>query len=64
MDNEIILLNKIGLTDAEAKVYLTLLQNGSLSGYEAGKLAGVTRSKIYNILESLITKGFILYKEY
>lgn len=64
MENEVILLNKIGLTDAEAKVYLTLLQNGSLSGYEAGKLAGVPRSKIYNILESLIMKGFILYTEY
>lgn len=64
MDNEIIMLHKIGLTDAEAKVYLTLLQNGSLSGYEAGKLAGVPRSKIYNILESLIQKGFILYTEY
>lgn len=64
MDNELILLNKIGLTDAEAKVYLTLLQNGSLSGYESSKLAGVPRSKIYNILESLIVKGFILYTEY
>lgn len=64
MENELIMLNKIGLTDAEGKVYLTLLQNGSLSGYEAGKLAAVPRSKIYNILESLITKGFILYTEY
>lgn len=64
MDNEVKLLGKLGLTEAEAKVYLTLLQNGSLSGYEASKLAGVQRSKIYNILESMKDKGFILYTEY
>lgn len=64
MEKEILLLNKIGLTDAEAKVYLTLLQHGNLSGYEASKLAGVPRSKIYNLLESLIKKGFILYTQY
>lgn len=64
MENEIFLLNKIGLTDAEAKVYLALLQHGNLSGYEASKLAGVPRSKIYNLLESLINKGFILYTQY
>lgn len=64
MENEILLLNKIGLTDAEAKVYLVLLQKGNLSGYEASKLAGVSRSKIYNLLESLVNKGFILYTQY
>lgn len=64
MDNELQLLEKIGLTEAEAKVYMTLLQNGSLSGYEASKLAGVQRSKIYNLLESMKEKGFILYTEY
>lgn len=63
VDNEIILLNKIGLTDAEAKVYLALLRYGSTSGYEASKLSSVARSKIYNILESLVSKGFILYTE-
>ena len=55
------LLHKIGLTEAEAKVYLALLKNGSGSGYEASKQAGVPRSKIYNMLESLVTKGFVLY---
>lgn len=64
MDNELSLLNKIGLTDAEAKVYLTLSQNGSLTGYEASKMANVPRSKIYNILQSLIDKGFVLFTQY
>ncbi|MFI3171154.1 MAG: TrmB family transcriptional regulator [Eubacteriales bacterium] len=63
MDKEILLLNKIGLSDTESKVYLTVLQRGNLSGYETSKLAGIPRSKIYNILENLIQKGFILYSE-
>lgn len=62
-EKEIFLLNKLGLTDSEAKVYLALLKNGSASGYEASKISAVPRSKIYNILESLITKGFILFAE-
>ena len=57
------LLHKTGLTEAEAKVYLALLKNGSGSGYEASKQAGVPRSKIYNMLESLVTKGFVFYTE-
>jgi sugar-specific transcriptional regulator TrmB len=63
MIDEIVLLNKIGLTDAEARVYLALLRNGSATGYEASKLSQVARSKIYNILEALVSKGFILYAE-
>lgn len=64
MDNELNLLSKIGLTDSEAKVYLTLSQSGSLTGYEASKIANVPRSKIYNILQSLINKGFVLFTQY
>lgn len=63
LEDTIFLLRKIGLTDAEAKVYLTLLKKGSASGYEASKYSAVPRSKIYNILESLVIKGFILYSE-
>ena len=63
MVDKIGLLNKVGLTDAEAKVYLTLLKNGGATGYEASKFSAVPRSKIYNVLESLVIKGFILYSE-
>lgn len=64
LDTKINLLNKTGLTDGEAKVYLTLIKHGSMSGYEASKLSGVPRSKIYNVLESVVTKGFVLFSEY
>jgi len=63
ISNKINLLNRIGLTDAEAKVYVALLQKGELSGYESSKVSSVPHSKIYNVLESLISKGFILFTE-
>ena len=62
-DDRVYLLNKIGFTDSEAKVYLVLLKNGGMTGYEASKYSAVPRSKIYNVLESLVMKGFILYSE-
>ncbi|MEG0856670.1 MAG: helix-turn-helix domain-containing protein [Terrisporobacter sp.] len=64
LDEKISLLNRVGLTDAEAKVYLTLVKHGSLSGYEGSKLSGVPRSKIYNTLESLTRKGFALFSDH
>lgn len=63
IDGKINLLNKIGLTDTEAKVYLALIKEGSISGYEASKISGVPRSKIYITLKSLVRKGFILFSE-
>lgn len=63
MDQKINLLEKIGLTESESKVYLALVQHGTKSGYEASKLSMVPRSKIYNILESLVNKGFVLFSE-
>lgn len=63
MVDKIKLLNQIGLTEGESKVYLALLQHGEISGYEAAKLSGVPRSKIYNLLEALISKGYIMYSE-
>lgn len=63
MERTLDLLEKIGMTESEAKVYLALVENGSMSGYEASKCAMVPRSKIYNVLESLVSKGYILFSE-
>ena len=57
------LLNQIGLNESEAKAYLALVQHGSNSGYEVSKVSGVPRSKIYNTLEMLVTKGFVRFSE-
>lgn len=60
MNKMIEVLKRFDFTESEAKVYITLLQNGSCTGYEASKLSGVPRSKIYNILEILINRGALV----
>lgn len=60
MDKEISLLNNFGITNNEAKVYITLLQMDASTGYKISKSSGIPRSKIYNLLSSLEEKGLIL----
>lgn len=50
-------LLKIGLTPIEATVFITLVQNGALTGYEVAKLAGLSRSNVYAALYNLQEKG-------
>lgn len=52
-------LKKIGLTDYEIKVYLTLLQYGSQKGSTLSKLSHVPQSKIYDSLYKLSHKNFV-----
>lgn len=59
MEKIINLLKSLDFTESEAKAYISLMQNGSCSGYEVSKISGVPRSKIYNILESLYKKGYV-----
>ena len=47
VSDNIVLLQQFGLTRQEAKVYLLLLTEGCLSGYEAAKRAGISRSNAY-----------------
>lgn len=56
-------LLEIGFTLNEAKVYLTLLQNRYLNGYEISKLSNVFRSLVYNVIDRLVAKSFILKSE-
>lgn len=46
-----------GLTRQEATIYITLLTEGELTGYEAAKLTGISRSNTYNALAGLVDKG-------
>jgi sugar-specific transcriptional regulator TrmB len=52
-------LKELGFTDGEEKVYLALLQLGSSSNGAIAKEAGVSRSKLYEILEKLSRKGLV-----
>lgn len=56
-------LTKVGFSLNEAKVYVTLLQNKALNGYEIAKLSGVSRSLVYDVIERLLNKGFIIKSE-
>lgn len=46
-----------GLTRQESALYLTLLAEGELSGYEAAKHGGLSRSNAYAGLASLVDQG-------
>jgi len=59
MNTEI--LEKIGLTKSEIKVYLALLELGSTSKGLLVKKAGITSSKIYEVMDKLIKKGLASY---
>lgn len=54
------LLSKFGLTSSEAKVYVSLLQMDASTGYKVSGKSGIARSKVYNVLSSLVNKGLVL----
>jgi sugar-specific transcriptional regulator TrmB len=51
------ILGDFGLTRQESGVYLTLLAEGSMNGYEIAKATGISRSNAYTSLASLVDKG-------
>ena len=50
-------LMKFGLSRQESIIYICLYQNGELTGYEAAKQTGISRSNVYNTLASLVEWG-------
>lgn len=51
------LLGRLGFSEYEAKAYLALLHKSPLSGYAIARVSGVPRSKIYEVLGSLVERG-------
>lgn len=51
---------KLGYTDYEARVYLALLKSPDSTGYEASRVSGVPRAKVYEVMESLDRKGAVM----
>ena len=52
-------LKKLGLTEYETKIYLTLLKEGAKKGGELSKISMVPHGKTYESLENLKLKGFV-----
>lgn len=50
-------LTHFNLTKQEATLYVLLLKEGHLTGYEAAKLTGISRSNTYTALAGLVDKG-------
>ncbi len=50
-------LMQFGLTHQEAVLYVTLVREGTLTGYEASKRTGISRSNAYTALAALSEKG-------
>jgi len=59
MQKIISLMQSIGFTQYESQVYLALLKQSNVTGYELAKLSGVPASKIYPILNRLIDKKVV-----
>jgi len=52
-------LEKYGLSDKEAKIYLACLELGSATALEIAKKSKITRSTVYSVLDSLMAKTLI-----
>ena len=52
-------LEQLGLSKGEGKVYLALFDLKEGTKYSIAKEAGVSASKVYEILDKLIKKGLV-----
>jgi len=60
-DSLTLVLKNIGLTDKEAKVYLSCLKNGTSVVSSIASAAGINRVTAYDILEKLKVRGLVSY---
>jgi sugar-specific transcriptional regulator TrmB len=49
----------LGISEYEARVYLSLLKEHPATAYEMGKSSGVPTSKIYEVIKKLLQKGLL-----
>jgi sugar-specific transcriptional regulator TrmB len=56
-------LQNFGLTQYEAKTYVALLSTGTSNAYKISKAAEIPRTRIYDILDSLTTRGIVMVEE-
>lgn len=48
---------KLGLSPNEARVYLALMENHPITGYQLSKISGILRPVVYEMLGRLVEKG-------
>jgi sugar-specific transcriptional regulator TrmB len=59
MTKAVKLLNELGFTNSQARVYATLAANGNLGVANLSKLSEVHRTDLYRVLKELEKKGFV-----
>lgn len=47
----------LGLTEREAKLYLTLLEKKTFTALELQQIAKIPRTKIYEVLQKMMDRG-------
>lgn len=55
------ILKKLGLSEKEISVYLTLLENGAMSVRKTAELSGLNRGTTYDILKTMQKMGIVSY---
>jgi sugar-specific transcriptional regulator TrmB len=61
-DNISSLLKPFGLTEEEARIYLVLLEKGTLTALEMSRFLRMGRTKVYRMLDKLKAKGVVSQK--
>ncbi|PPA69076.1 TrmB family transcriptional regulator [Jeotgalibacillus proteolyticus] len=59
MEEVIVTLKEFGMTEYEAKIYLSLLQNQPSNGNSIAKLSGVPAPKVYGALQKMKEQGLV-----
>ncbi len=53
-------LKELGFSQYEATCYMALVGNHPINGSQLSKISGIARSRIYDVLRSLISKGYVI----
>lgn len=53
-------LKDLGFSQYEASCYMSLVSNHPVNGSQLSKLSGIARSRIYDVIRSLIAKGYVI----
>lgn len=53
-------LKELGFSQYEATCYMALVKEHPANGSQLSKISGIARSRIYDVLRSLIAKGYVL----
>lgn len=61
MSNQAItVLENLGFSTYEARAYLGLLQENPINGYRLSKITSIPRSRVYEVLDKLTSKGYAI----